>query len=48
MMKNKKVYIRTFGCQMNKRDSQVLAGALKRRGAVDFQLGASVGFGSRF
>ena len=33
MMKNKKIYIRTFGCQMNKRDSEVLAGALKRRGA---------------
>ena len=33
MMKKKKIYIRTFGCQMNKRDSQVLAGALKMRGA---------------
>ncbi len=28
-----KVYIRTFGCQMNKRDSEILAGALRRRGA---------------
>ena len=30
----KKVYIRTFGCQMNKRDSEILAGALARRGAA--------------
>ncbi len=28
-----KVYIRTFGCQMNKRDSEILAGALRKRGA---------------
>ncbi len=29
-----KIYIKTFGCQMNKRDSEILAGALMRKGAV--------------
>ena len=28
----KKVYIRTFGCQMNKRDSEILAGLLQEKG----------------
>jgi len=28
----KKIYIRTFGCQMNFRDSQVMAGLLKEKG----------------
>ncbi len=29
---NKKVYIRTFGCQMNVRDSEVICGLLKKEG----------------
>ena len=28
----KKVYIRTFGCQMNVRDSEVICGFLKKGG----------------
>ena len=33
-MKNKKVYIRTFGCQMNVRDSEVICGMLKNAGYI--------------
>jgi len=32
MAKNKRVYIRTFGCQMNNRDSEVICGLLKEVG----------------
>lgn len=32
MAENKRVYIRTFGCQMNVRDSEVIAGLLKKAG----------------
>ena len=32
MKQDKKVFIRTFGCQMNERDSEIIAGMLTDKG----------------
>ena len=29
---SKKIFLRTFGCQMNERDSELIAGMLKEKG----------------
>ena len=38
MNKNKTFHIQTFGCQMNERDSETLAGLLAEKGYVETEV----------